>query len=196
MCYLWYCCAYSHASKILGGFIMANQATLTFHGAPAKRVIVIHQGCGFKEIRMSDREFIHQRFNRVRNYREFMSDSPVEIVEKSSGNLPRISNLKDGDAILLLGSGRFLDKQSYNFAIKCIEHDIPVYFIRSNSLDADPRANHSIWRYCSLTVKTATGKKHYGAPAKYFMEIPRKEDFIRSEFSDEFYALLPGMVPM
>ena len=175
---------------------MANQVTLTFNGAPAKRVIVIHQESGFKEIRMSDREFIRTRFNRVRNYREFMQDYPVEIVEKSSGNLPRISNLKEGDACLILGCGRFIDKQSYNFAIKCIEHGIPVYFIRSNSLDADPRANHSIWRYCNLTVKTATGKKHYGAPAQYFMEIPRKEDFIRSGFSDEYYALFPGMVPM
>ena len=175
---------------------MANQATLNFHGAPAKRVIVLKQEQGLSTLSHSDSEFIRTSFNRVRNYKEFLSDSTVEILEKTSGNLPRISNLKEGDAILLMGSGRFLDKQSYNFAIKCIEHDIPVYFIRSNSLDADPRVNHSIWRYCSLTVKTATGKKHYGAPAKYFMEIPRKEDFIRSGFSDEFYALLPGMVPM
>lgn len=173
-----------------------NNVTLTFHGAPAKRVIVIHQEGGFKEIRMSDREFIHKNFNRVRNYREFTQEHPVEIVERSSDNLPRIYNLKEDDAILFMGTGRFLDKQSYMFALKCIEHGIPVYFIRSNTLDADPRATHVIWKYCSLTVKTATGKKHYGAPARYFMEIPRKEDFILSGFSNEFYALLPGMVPM
>lgn len=173
-----------------------NNATLNFHGAAAKRVIVISQEKGLCNLSHSDREFVRTSFNRVRNYREFMSDSTVEIVEKTSGNPPRITSLKEGDAILLMGSGRFLDKQSYNYALKCIEHDIPVYFIRSNSLDADNRVNHSIWRYCNLTVKTATGKKFYGAPAKYFMEIPRKEDFIRSGFSDEFYALLPGMVPM
>lgn len=175
---------------------MANQATLTFHGAPAKRVIIVSQELSPKSFRHSDYEFVQKGFNRVRNYREFTQETPVEILEKTSGNLPRMSSLKEGDAILLVGSGRFIDKQSYNFAIKCIEHDIPVYFIRSNSLDADPRATHSIWKYTSLTVKTATGKKHYGAPAKFFMEIPRKEDFICSGFSNEFYALFPGMVPM
>ena len=174
---------------------MANQATLTFHGAPAKRVFLIFQENGANGYKHSDYEFVRTHFNRVRNYREFMSNSDVEILERTSGNLPRIPYLKEGDAILLIGCGRFIDKQSYIFALKCIEHDIPVYFLRSNTLDADPRANHSIWRYCSLTVKTATGKKHYGPPAKYFMEIPRKEDFIRSGFSDDFYALFPGMVP-
>ncbi len=175
---------------------MANQATLKFHGAPAKRVVIVFQENGLKCFGHSEHEFVRLWFNRTRNYREFTQESPVEILERTSSNLPRITSFKEGDACLLIGSGRFIDKASYNFAVKCIEHDIPVYFIRSNTLDADPRANHSIWRYCSLTVKTATGKKHYGAPAKYFMEIPRKEDFICSGFSNEFYALLPGMVPM
>ena len=175
---------------------MANQATLTFHGAPVKRVIVLKQATSLCPLSTSENRFIRTCFNRVRNYREYLIDSTVEVLEQTSNNPPQVSNLKEGDAILLMGCGRFLDKQSYNFAIKCIEHNIPVYFIRSNSMDADSRVNHSIWRHCSLTVKTANGKKHYGAPAKYFMEIPRKEDFICSGFSDEFYALLPGMVPM
>ena len=175
---------------------MATNVTLNFHGAAAKRVIVIKQEKGLCTLSHTDREFIRTRFNRVRNYREFTTESPVEILEKTSGNLPRVTNLQEGDAILIIGCGRLIDKQTYAYAVKCIEHDIPVYFIRSNSLDADSRTTHSIWRYCSLTVKTATGKKHYGAPNKYFMEIPRAEDFIRSGFSDEFYALLPGMVPM
>ncbi len=175
---------------------MANQATLTFHGAPAKRVHVIFQEHGVTTFTHHDREWIKSSFNRVRNYREFTQDFPVEVVERTSAHLPRISSLREGDACLIMGCGRLIDKQTYNFAIKCIENDIPVYFIRSNSLDADPRSTHSIWKYCSLTVKMATGKKHYGAPAKYFMEIPRTQDFYRAAFSEDFYALLPGMVPM
>lgn len=175
---------------------MANQATLTFHGAPAKRVHIIFQEHGINTFTNHDREWVKNSFNRVRNYREFTQDVPVEIIERTSGHLPLVSSLREDDACLIMGCGRLIDRKTYNFAINCIAHDIPVYFIRSNSLDYDPRSTHSIWRYTSLTVKMANGKKTYGAPAKYFMEIPRKEDFYRSEFSDDFYALLPGMVPM
>ncbi len=176
-------------------FFMATQ-TITFHGAPAKRVLMVFQEAAIPCYSRSDYEFVRTRFNRVRNYREFTQDYPVEIKEARSNELPRISSLKEGDACLLIGSGRLIDKKSYDFAVKCIERDIPVYFIRSNSLDYDARATDSIWRYTSLTVKTATGNKHYGVPDKYFMEIPRVSDLIISKFSDEFYALLPGMVPL
>lgn len=173
-----------------------SNETLKFHGEAAKRVIIISQEKSLCNLSYADREFIRTSFNRLRNYREFKTNRTVEIVEKTSADAPLIARLKDGDAILISGCGRVIDKATYDFAITCIENDIPVYFIRSNSLDTDNRVNHSIWRYCSLTVKIANEKRDFGAPPKYFMEIPRKEDFIISGFSNEFYALLPGMVPM
>ena len=168
---------------------------IKFCGTPAKRVLIVFQENSVKNYTNSDYEFIRQSFNRVRNYREFTVDYMPDILEATSGKLPSISSMNEGDACLLVGCGRLIDENSYRFAERCIMRGIPVYFVRLNTLDFDSRATDSIWKTTSLTVKTSTGKKFYAPPAKYFMEIPRVSDFIRLNRSDDFYALLPAMVP-
>ena len=172
------------------------QTEIKFYGEPAERVIIVYQKDGMKIFNDYEKDFIKMKFNTARNYREFTQATPVTLVEAASDKLPYPTSLKSGDAILLIGDGRFIDEASYNFAISCIDRQIPVYFIRSNVLEFDARVKDELWKHTSMTVKMANGDKHFVAPKRYFMEIPRKKDFILSKFGEKYFALLPGMVPL
>ena len=174
-----------------------QQQTEKFYGGIAKRVWVLVQETSAITLKFSELEFIQKRFNSIRNYREFCGDYPVEVLQITSGKLPRITSFKEGDVCLIIGCGRFLDKASYEFAGKCFLHSIPVFFIRENSLDYDSRVNDStLWKYNVITTKLGSTKKHYQPPAQYFMQIPKKEHLILTRHSEQFYALLPAMVPV
>ena len=173
---------------------MANNNQVKFYGDPAKRVIVIlPKDCG-DNYKDSDLNFIVQKFNALRNFKNFLGNSPVFLKKTTSDKLPRISSFAEGDVCLLIGNGRFIDKATFGFAEKCFEANIPVYFIRSTSLESDPRVKRSsIWQCNLLTIKSGKFIKHRVPPERYFMEIPSIEDFVVEKYSNQLYALFPAM---
>jgi len=167
-----------------------------FYGGVIKRVFVISPKNQDFACSPNTLELIRTKFNTVRNYKEFCHQQCVEIIQRDSSSLPRINSFREGDACLFIGNGRFIDKAGYEFMKKCFMNNILVYFIRSNSLDCDPRVNGKhIWRVPSLIIKTSTEVITHCAPAMYFMQIPSFGDIILLQNSNEYYALLPGMVP-
>jgi len=176
---------------------MAINQTAKFYGGVAKRVLVLFQKDCATTYNYSYLEFIQNRFNTVRNYREFDQGSPVEIMQTTSDKLPRMKSLREGDVCLIIGVGRFIDKASYNFASKCFSHGIPVFFIRANSREYDYRVSDSmLWKSNILTQKYGNYEAHFQAPQQYFMEIPSLDDFIVTKTSPKLYALFPAMVPV
>lgn len=176
---------------------MLNQHDVKFHGGMIKRVFVIYHSNGYSSPNQSTLEFIKENFNLTRNYREFSTNEPVKVLTYTSDALPRITTLKEGDACLLIGCGRLIDKESLGFAEKCFNRNIPVFFIRSNSIDVDSRReNIQIWRSTPLVTHTVDGTRYVKAPEKYFMEIPDISHIIPLKDNNDFYALLPAMVPI
>jgi len=174
-----------------------QKQTAEFYGGVINRVFAIYPKNHAEYSDYSTLEFVKNRFNTVRNYREFSNNQPVEIREFKSDSAPRINTFKEGDVCLLFGYGRFLDKETYNFAKKCFSHRIPVFFIRANTLETDDRAvKNPIWKVNSLITQTATEKICHQPPDKYFMQIPFFSDLLVMECNDDLYALLPGMVPI
>ena len=106
--------------------MVMQQQKVKFYGGIVKRVFIVYQKDGVTTFNESRLAFVRKKFNSVRNYREFASSPVVETIEVTSDKLPRINTLKEGDACLLVGSGRLIDKASYEFASKCYEHGIPV----------------------------------------------------------------------
>lgn len=168
-----------------------------FHGDLVDRVFVVFPENSCIDFTRGDFNFITHKFNSLRNFRTFFYNHKVEVIEVRDGKFPNISTLREGDACLLLGSGRVIDKREFNFAKKCFEHDIPVFFIRTNSLYCDPRLSDPIWKTTTLIVQVGDKNRIFMAPDKYFMEIPTLNDLIQiNQHSDDFYAMLPGMVPV
>lgn len=176
---------------------MEQQNNVNFYGGIAKRVIVISPKEVQTPLNYSNYDFIKTRFNSVRNYKEFKGSYPVQIIDTSICPLPDVDSLSVGDVCLIIGQGRVIDKECYDFALKCFSAKIPVYFIRLSSRDYDSRvSNEMVWKSNIIVENVNDTKKIYQATGRYFMEIPSKKDLILVKTSDNLYALLPGMVPV
>lgn len=144
-------------------------------------------------------EFIENKFNSLRNYREFETEVPVKVKVITSEELVKKKpNFKTEEACLFIGSGRIMDKKSYLFAKECLNGDVPIYFIRSNSLShctgSVLSGGTNIWSTNILAVNTNNKTKTHMAPEKYFMQIPEEDDLIlAAKQSDDNYALFPAM---
>ena len=175
---------------------MVQKCPTKFYGGIAKRVLIITPKESNAHIADSHYDFIKNKFNSVRNYREFKGAYPVKAWHKSSDNLPDVYSLLQGDVCLILGYGRFIDKDCYEYMKSCFEANVPVFFIRSSSLIYDDRADDNIIWKSNVLVENINGtKKFYQSSGCYFMEIPSIKDLIPIKSSDTLYALLPAMVP-
>lgn len=175
---------------------MANQQETTkFYGGIVKRVLILYPKSTVYRPNYSRLLFIRDDFNSKRNYREFSGKYPVEILEASSCSLPNINDFQEGDACLLIGSGRYIDKRQFEFAKKCFANNIPVFFIRKNSADYDVRTTDPIWRSNSVVINLENNRKCHLAPENYFMQIPSAADFLFSGWNNDLYMMFPAMVP-
>lgn len=176
--------------------MIAKPRSKNFYGGAINKLFVIRHPDSSDSLCFSTLEFIKKNFNVLRNYREFNQHIYLkEVVEVTSNSLISLGNFKTGEAILLTGFGRVIDKQTYELACKCIKYGIPVFFINSNSDCCNftfvlNKNNHT------LVTKTKDSTKFYLAPEKYFMEISDDSNLTLCKSSDSLYALLPGMVPI
>lgn len=177
--------------------MIARPRSTNFYSGVINKLVVIRHPDNLDSLSFSAREFIKDNFNDRRNYKEFNQHIPLkEIVEVKSTSLIALNEFKKGDAILLNGFGRMIDKQSYEFACECFKHGIPVFFIKSTNdccnftFVLKQHNNHT------LVTKTKDSTKFYIAPEKYFMEISDDSKLTLCKSSDSLYALLPGMVPI